>query len=108
MTGPKRLAAGLFLLAAAAFLACGAALLLVRSPYKGYAGEAAVVEFPSGTTTKSILATLEREGVVRNRHLAYAALRLLHRGRSVKAGEYRFEGPRSTEEVLRDLVEGGS
>ena len=53
-----------------------------------------------------ILTTLEERGVLRSRHLAYAALRLLFRGRSLKAGEYRFEGARSTEEVLRTLVEG--
>lgn len=100
---PVRLIAALL---AVALLAGGGALLLTRTPYKGYAGDSAVVELPSGTTTKAILAALEREGVVRSRHLAGAALRILFPGKSLKAGEYRFEGPRSTEEVLRDLVEG--
>ncbi len=102
----RRPAVLLGLLLAVALLAGGGAVLLVRTPYKGYAGEAAVVELPSGTTTKAVLRTLEREGVVRSRHLAYAAFRLLFQGKSLKAGEYRFEGPRSTAEVLRDLVEG--
>lgn len=107
MSGKVRRRAGAAaLLLALALLAGGGALVLVRTPYKGYAGDSAVLELPPGTTTKAILASLEREGVVRSRHLAYAALRLLFRGRSLKAGEYRFEGPRSTEEVLRDLVEG--
>lgn len=107
MSGKTRRRAGaLALLLVLAFVAGGAALLLVRTPYKGYEGDAAVVELPSGTTTKAILSTLEREGVVRSRHLAYAALRVLFAGKSLKAGEYRFEGARSTEEVLRDLVEG--
>ena len=99
-------AGGAFLALAAAFLAWAAALLLIRAPYKGYAGSSVRVEVPPGTATRAILATLEEEGVVRDRHLAHAALRLLFRRRSLKAGEYRFEGPRSTEEVLRTLVEG--
>lgn len=102
----RRRAGVLALLLALALLAGGGALLLVRSPYEGYAGDSAVVVLPPGTPTKAILATLEREGVVRSRHLAWATLRLLFPGRSLKAGEYRFEGPRSTEDVLRDLVEG--
>ena len=95
-----------FLLAAAGYLAWAAALFAIRSPWKGYEGESARVEIPPGTSTRAILETLEREKVVRSRHLAYAALRLLFRGRNLKAGEYRFEGPRSTEEVLVALVEG--
>lgn len=103
---PRRPARLLAALLALALLAAGAAVLLVRTPWKGYAGDSAVVELPPGTTTKAILGTLEREGVVRSRHVAYAALRLLFPGKSLKAGEYLFEGPRSTEEVLRALVEG--
>ena len=95
----------------AALVAIGATafalgLLLIRSPFKGYAGDSAVVEIPSGTSTHAILETLERERIVRSRHLAYAVLRVVFRGQSLKAGEYRFEGPKTTEEVLRTLVEG--
>ena len=102
----RRWAGLAFLLAAAAFLAWGGALLLIRNPWKGYAAASARVEIPPGTSTRAILGQLERDGIVRNRHLALAALRVLFRGRSLKAGEYRFEGPTSTEEVLRVLVEG--
>lgn len=93
-------------LAAAGGLAFAAGLLFVRSPFKGYAGDSAVVEIPFGTSTRTILETLERERVVRSRHLAYAVLRVVFRGQSLKAGEYRFEGPKTTGEVLRTLVEG--
>lgn len=107
MTGRvRRRAGGLLLLLAAGALAAGGGLSLARSPFKGYAGEAAVVEIRPGTSTRAILATLEGKGVVRSRLLAYAAFRLLFRGRTLKAGEYRFERPASTEEVLRTLVEG--
>lgn len=96
----------LFLLAVAALLAGGAALRLARIPYKGYWADSALVEITPGTSTRTILTTLEERGVVRSRHLAYAALRVLFRGRSLKAGEYLFAGPASTEDVLRTLVEG--
>lgn len=102
----RRWVRGLAALAAVAAIAFAAGLLLVRNPYRGYAGEAAVVEIPSGTSTRAILETLERERVVRSRHLAYGVLRLAFRGRSLKAGEYRFEGPKTIEEVLRILIEG--
>lgn len=98
--------AGALLLLLAGVAGAGGALLLARSPYKGYAGASTVVELPPGTSTRAILATLEEAGVVRSRLLAYAALRVLFRGRSLKAGEYRFDGPASTEEVLRTVVEG--
>jgi UPF0755 protein len=102
----RRRAGFLLLVLAVGFLAWAAALVAIRAPYRGYAGESATVDIPAGTSTRAILRTLEREGVVRNRHLADAALRVLFRGRSLKAGEYRFEGPRSTEDVLRTVVEG--
>ena len=57
-------------LAAAGVLAFAAGLLLVRSPFKGYTGDSAVVEIPFGTSTRAILETLERERIVRSRHLA--------------------------------------
>lgn len=98
----RRLAA----LAALVAFAVAAAVLLARSPFQGYTGPEAVLQIPPGTSTRAILETLERRGVVRSRYLAQAVLRLSFRGRSLKAGEYRFEGPKTIEEVLRMLVEG--
>ncbi len=102
----RRLAGLLFLLGAAGVLAGAGAFFLVRSPYQGYPGGSALLEIPAGTSTRAILASLEERGIVRSRHLAHAALRVLFRERTLKAGEYRFEGPASIEEVLRKLVEG--
>lgn len=107
MSRRLRLWAGsLFLALSAGFLGWAGILHLVRGPYQGHPGESARVEVPPGTPTRAILASLEEAGVVRNRHLAHAAYRVLFRGRTLKAGEYRFEGPRSMVEVLTDLVEG--
>ncbi len=97
---------GLGLLGLVAALGASAALFLVRSPYQGWAGSEIVVELASGASARSILARLEHAGVIRNRHLAGAAYRVLFGGKTLKAGEYRFARPLSTEEVLRDLVEG--
>ena len=96
----------LALLALVTALGGGAALYLVRSPYQGWTGDEIVVELPSGASARAILARLERSGVLRSRHLAGAAYRVLFPGKTLKAGEYRFTGPLSTEQVLRDLVEG--
>lgn len=106
MSRRVRVWAGLLLVVAAGFVGWAATLSAIRSPYRGYAAGSATVEIPVGTSTRAILRTLEREGVVRSRYVAEVARRLFFRGQSLKAGEYRFEGPQSTEEVLRTLVEG--
>ena len=102
----RRLAVRLALVLALGALAAGAALLAIRSPWKGYEGDSVLVEVPPGSSARAILATLEEKGVVRSRFLAHAAFRTLFRGRSLKAGEYRFEGARSIEEVLAILADG--
>jgi UPF0755 protein len=104
--GAARVASRLVLVLALCALACGAGLIAIRRPWKGYAGSSVVVEIPSGSSARAILAALEEKGVVRSRLLAHVALRTLFRGRSLKAGEYRFEGPRSIEDVLATVVEG--
>jgi UPF0755 protein len=65
-----------------------------------------LVRIPPGSSTMSIVQTLESGGVIRDRRLALLVLKVLHRGRSLKAGEYRFEGPRSMEQVLRKIEAG--
>lgn len=106
MTARRRRSRVLIFVLAAGVLVVGAVVALVEAPWKGYPGESVVVEIASGTSSRAILARLADEGVVRSRLLAEVAMRVLFRGRSLKAGEYRFEGPKSTEEVLRTLVEG--
>ena len=81
-------------------------LRLARAPFKGYAGESVVVTISPGAATASVVAELEREGVVRDRRLAHLVLRLFHRGETLKAGEYRFQGPITLEEALRPVLQG--
>ncbi len=106
MSRLRRWAGRVVLAAAAGALLSGGALLAARRPWKGYDGDSVLVGIPPGTSARAILATLEEKGVVRSRFLAYAALRTFFRGKSLKAGEYRFEGARSTEEILATVVEG--
>jgi UPF0755 protein len=81
-------------------------LYAVKAPYKGYATPSVLVRIPPGTSTMAILGALENGGVLRDRRLGLVALKVFHRGRSLKAGEYRFEGPRSPEQVILKLQAG--
>jgi peptidoglycan lytic transglycosylase G len=100
---------GLWIVVAIVFagtVGLGWVLYSLRAPYKGYATPSVLVRIPPGTSTMSILTALEQGGVVRDRRLGLVVLKLLHRGRSLKAGEYRFEGPRSVEQVILKIQAG--
>lgn len=90
----------------AAAVGGGLVLIAIRSPFKGYSAPSVLVEIPAGTSTASILKSLEDGGVIRDRRLAFLALRVLHRGKTLKAGEYSFSGPRSAEQVILSLISG--
>lgn len=79
---------------------------LVKSPYKGYASDSVLVEIPPRSSSLSVLTALEQGGVIRDRRLALFTLKVLHRGRTLKAGEYRFRGPRTLEQVLLTIASG--
>src|SRR5437588_7781230 len=79
------------LVAGAVFV--GYLLYEIRVPYQGYAAPSVLVRIPPGTSTASILSVLESGGVIRDRRLGLIVLKVLHRGRTLKAGEYRFAGP---------------
>lgn len=103
----RRLAAGLLLLLVGA--AAGGGFVLLRaldSPYRAYRSRSVLLTVPPGSSSAAIFLALEEGGVLRDRRLGAAALRLFHRGRTLKAGEYRFEGPRSPRQVVAALVEG--
>ena len=100
-----RLAAVALLLAAAA---AGVAWLAHRGlnrPHRGYPGEARTVIVEPGTDAGSILVQLEREGVIADARLARLYLRYAGEG-SLKAGEYRFDEPLSTIDVIDKLARG--
>lgn len=88
----------ILLLIAALWLAWG--LLLPLAPPGPQ-----VLLFPSGSSSKAMAAQLQSAGVVRSA----AAFQLLHHAfprRTLKAGEYRFDGAASGIRVFRRLVRG--
>ncbi|MDE3165833.1 MAG: endolytic transglycosylase MltG [Acidobacteriota bacterium] len=76
----------------------------VESPYQGFSGDA-FVEFAHGTSSGAIADQLADAGVVRSRW-DFLLARMLHRGRLLQAGEYRFQRPASAYEVLGRIARG--
>lgn len=62
------------------------------------------VDIPQGTGTAGIAARLESAGIVRS-HFAFALLRRL-KGRTLRAGEYRFDHPATVSEVYDRIARG--
>jgi len=89
-------------------LAVGAGFLLygVKAPYKGYAGDEVIVSIAPRTPSAAVFTRLEELGVLRDWRLGMVALKVLHRGKTLKAGEYRFAGPRAPDQVVLSLVAG--
>jgi UPF0755 protein len=90
---------------AAAALA-GLVFVAMKMPYKGYAGESVVLNIVPRTPTVTVLTSLETAGVLRDWRLGFVALRLLHPGQTLKAGEYRFSGERTPEQVILSIAAG--
>jgi UPF0755 protein len=77
-----------------------------RRPYRGWEGEAVVVEIDSGQTTRQIARILAEAGVVRSPFLFSLRARLSGQAAELHAGEYRFDREVTPAEVLRTLAEG--
>ena len=95
-----RFAAAILLLLVAAL--CGAAFL-VYAPVTPPAAEV-FVDLPAGTGSAGMAQKLQQAGVIRSRY-GFLLLRVWKAG-SLKAGEYRFAGPASTETVYRRIQKG--
>jgi UPF0755 protein len=82
------------------------ALQFLGLPYKGYGGDEVFVDVPAGTGVGAIGRRLIEAGVVRNDVEFILAMRLHGRGRTLKAGEYRFSGELRASEVVDKLARG--
>jgi UPF0755 protein len=102
----RRLFLVVIVLAAAAGVGGYLWLRSVSAPYKGYAGEDAFVEIPSGTGVNAIGRRLVDAGVVQSTYAFQAAMRLRANGQTLKAGEYRFSGAMTPDEVIEKLARG--
>jgi UPF0755 protein len=78
----------------------------LQQPYKGYAEAERFVDVPPGTPIVAIGDRLAAAGVVRDRWMFRLAYWLEGRGRSLQAGEYRFDQPVTTFDVIEKLARG--
>jgi UPF0755 protein len=91
----------LVLLAAAA---AGYAAFRLTRPYRGFAGEV-YLDVPRGTPAGRIADMLAESGVVRTRW-DFLMARAFRRGRTLQAGEYRFDRGASPLEVFGRIARG--
>lgn len=91
-------------------LVAGAALswlwFSLNAPYRNYPDESILIEVSQGMSVEAIGEELEKKGVVQSADLFWLYTRLSGKTRSLKAGEYQFEDPLSTIEVVRKLDMG--
>jgi len=87
-------------------LLAGFAFWLVRSPYGPHTET--FVDIAPHTGSESIGAMLEQKGVIRSRHgfELLRAVSTLRGGRSLKAGEYKFDHPVPMTEVYDKIARG--
>ena len=77
---------------------------LLNQPYQGFQ-EAKILDFPHGTSTADMAQLLKGAGVIRSERL-FQMGRYLSPGASLQAGEYKFDKPLSTMDVLRKIARG--
>jgi UPF0755 protein len=86
-------------LGAAAYL-----MYQLAAPY-GTFGKETFVEVPRGATAAQIGAALQKAGVIRSQW-AFRLARLLYKGRTLQAGEYRFTQPAGVADVYERIARG--
>jgi UPF0755 protein len=74
------------------------------APYAGFGNEV-FVEVPRGATAAQIAQKLVQTGVIRN-EWSFRVARLVHRGRTLQAGEYRFAAPAAVIDVYERIARG--
>jgi len=94
------------LLAAVAAVVGSLAWKQLHEPYQGYTGPEQFVTIRQGASSSEIGRQLATAQVVRDPRLFRAALWWTGRGRSLRAGEYRFDHALTPLEVLDVLVRG--
>lgn len=78
----------------------------IHEPYRGFEATEQFVDIPPGSGASAIGTRLAAAGVIRDRLTFRAALWLSGRSRDLKAGEYRFDKPATTLEVIDRLARG--
>jgi UPF0755 protein len=78
----------------------------VHRPYQGWSGEEVLVDLPRGLGAQAIVEKLEEAGVIADARLALLHLVYALDEPPLLAGEYRFDRPASTAEVLDRIARG--
>jgi UPF0755 protein len=78
----------------------------IIEPYRGYTGPEVFVDIPSGFGPVRIGERLVAAGVVRDALTFRAGLLVSGRARALKAGEYRFDAPMHTLDVIDKIARG--
>jgi UPF0755 protein len=81
-------------------------LVGAEKPYKGYSGVEQFVEIPPGAGPASIGRRLAQTGVIRDQLSFRIALTRSGQARRLQAGEYRFDRPMTTREVIDKIARG--
>jgi UPF0755 protein len=106
----KRIAVGLGIVLVLGLAAAGAGgywlWSRISTPYAAFAGDEVFVEVPPGESTRGIGRRLAEAGVVRDELTFRLAWRWQGRGRSLKAGEYRFTGEATPAAVIDRIARG--
>ncbi|RMH17732.1 MAG: endolytic transglycosylase MltG [Acidobacteria bacterium] len=101
----RRLLRAAALLAVAGITAAGWSWWAIHQPYRGYDGELGF-EVRPGQAARAVLEELAAAGVLADARLARLYLVYVLGDPPIKAGEYRFDAPLSTPEVLAKLIRG--
>src|SRR3954468_13078789 len=88
--------------------AAAAALMYwrVNQPYRGYAQTEQFVEIPQGAGSAGIGERLVSARVIRDAATFRLALWMSHKGRVLKAGEYRFDRAMTPFEIIDKIARG--
>jgi UPF0755 protein len=91
-------------------VAAGAAAAIVyvriQQPYQGYTGTDQFVDIPPGSSTRTIGDRLVAAGVVRDPWTYRLSMWMSGQGRTLKAGEYRFDHPMTPLDVIAKIARG--
>lgn len=78
----------------------------VNQPYRGYSAAEQFVEIPQGAGSLGIGERLVAAGVIRDLPTFRAAVYMSHKGRQLKAGEYRFDREMTPFAVIDKIARG--
>ena len=80
--------------------------VVLERPYKGYAEAEQYVDIPAGSGTVSMGRRLADMGVIRSASAFRLAVWMRGAGRKLQAGEYRFDRPMTTADVVDKIARG--